>query len=111
MKQCTTWSFKTLRELTKFVKKFYEIQEVFFPDNTIATHYITSHGDIPACYCAELIDKPVGRKIENEEIDDMESHVGAYDSLTFMKTAESNQSPDRSSYMRQMKTTKPKESK
>ena len=111
MKQCTTWSFKTLPELTKFINRFYEIQEVFFPDNTITTNYIAPHDDLPARYCAELIDKPVGRKLEDEKIDDWESRVGAYDSLTFMKTAESNQSPDRSSYMRQMKTSKAKEKK
>ena len=111
MKQCTKWKFKTPRELTKFIKKFYEIQEVFFPDNTITTNYIAPHDGFPACYYATLVDKPVSRKIEDEKIDDRESLVGAYDSLTFIKIAESNQSPDRSSYMRRMKTSKKKESK
>ena len=111
MKQCTKWSFKTSRELTKFIKKFYEIQEVFFPDNTITTNYIAPHDDLPARYCATLTDKPVNRKIEDEKIDDRESLVGSYDSLTFMKQAESVQKPDRSSYMRRMKTSKTKESK
>ena len=111
MKQCTKWEFKTPRELTKFIKKFYEIQEVFFPDNTITTNYIAPHDGVPACYYATLVDKPVSRKIEDEKIDDRESLVGAYDSLTFIKTAESNQSPDRSSYMRRVKQIKVKEKK
>ena len=111
MKQCTKWSFKTLREQTKFIKKFYEIQEVFFPDNTITTNYTAPHDGVPACYYVTLKDRPVGRKFENEKIDDRESLVGAYDSLTFMKQAESGQKPDRSSYMRRMKTSKTKESK
>jgi hypothetical protein len=111
MKQCTKWEFKTLREQTKFIKKFYEIQEVFFPDNTITTNYIAPHDEFPACYYATLTDKPVSRKIEDEKIDDRESLVGAYDSLTFMKQAESGQKPDRSSYMRRVKQIKVKEKK
>ena len=111
MKQCTTWSFKTLPELTKFINRFYEIQEVFFPDNTITTNYIAPHDGVPACYYVTLKDRPVGRKFENEKIDDRESLVGAYDSLTFMKQAESGQKPDRSSYMRRVKQIKVKEKK
>jgi len=111
MKQCTRWSFETLRELTRFVKKFYEIQDVFFPDNILDTLYIAPHKEIPASYCATLKDKPVNRRVESETIDDQEGRVGSYDSLTFMKTAESNQSPDGNSYMRRIKQSKPKETK
>jgi len=111
MKQCTKWKFKTLYELTRFVKKFYEVREVFFPDNVLDTHYTAPYGELPACYWAVLKDKPVNRRLEDEMIDDQESSVGSYDSASFMKQAESNQSPDRNSYMRKMKTSKAKENK
>ena len=102
MKQCRKWEFKTKEDLDRFVRKFYRICEVFFPENTITTHISPFPEDKPTRYWAILIDKKVNRKAEDEEID-TEREIGQYDALTFMKIIETNQKPDKNSWMKRTK--------
>ena len=99
MKQCRKWEFKTKEDLDRFVRKFYKIQELFFPDNRITTHIAPFPEDKPTRYWAILVDKKVNRKFEDEEVD-MEREIGQYDALTFMKIADTNQKPDKNSWMK-----------
>ena len=110
MKQCRKWEFKTKEDLDRFERKFHQIQEVFFPENTITTHISPFPEDKPTRYWAVLIDKKPNRKVENEEID-AEREIGQYDALTFMKICDTNQTPDKNSWMKRTKKIKEKDDK
>ena len=99
----SSWKFYSLNELTKFVKKFDEIQELFFPCNTLDTNISLEKGN--TIYHANIINKkPQIRGVGN--IDNNEDVPGSYDSVSFMKQAEANQSPSKTNYMTRMKKTK-----
>ena len=109
MKQCDIWKFNSLREVAKFVTKFYEIQETFFPDNMVKVSYISPYKNKPGYYIVRLHDKPkFQRKAENEIIDNSEGKIARYDTVSFTKQIRSNQYPDRNSWMRKMKSIKVK---
>tara|TARA_Y100000310_G_C20091033_1_gene538273 strand:+ start:216 stop:557 length:342 start_codon:yes stop_codon:yes gene_type:complete len=110
MKQCIKWKFETLREVTKFTIKFYEIQEIFFPDNIINTVCVNPTEEDPTGhYIVHLKDKPkFQRKAENETISDNEGRIARYDTVSFAKQIRSNQYPDKNSWMRKMKPIKMK---
>ena len=100
----SSWKFNSLTELTAFIIKFDAIQPLFFPFNRLDTN-VSHDNQHNTIYHANLINKQpqiqgVGK------IDDNESRVGAYDSASFMKQANANQKPSRTSYMRRMKPTK-----
>mgnify|MGYP004455120007 CR=1 FL=1 len=106
MRQVTEWKFDTLSELTKFKVRFYDIQEDFFPNQTLGTEYVPLLNDVPAHYLATLKDRPKMRKFEDEQVDGFENRIGAHDTVSFMKQTESNQSPDTMSYIQRLKTVK-----
>lgn len=99
----SSWTFDSLTELTAFIIKFDKIQPMFFPKNRLDTTISLSDGN--TLYHANLINKtPQTQGVG--KIDDNESRIGAYDSASFMKQANANQTPSRTSYMRRMKPTK-----
>ena len=109
MKQCIRWRFETLFDATRFIRKFYDIQEIFFPDNMVVLGCIPPDKDDPLCYIVNLKDKPkFQRKAENEKIDDNESRIRQFDTVSFTKQIRSHQYPDRNSWMRKMKSIKVK---
>ena len=92
------WKFKTLKELHKFVTKFYDMRDVFYREYALDCHYYK--------LTAEFKKKPLGRKIENESITDIEGQIGSFDATSFARMMETNQSPDHNSWMRIMKPIK-----
>ena len=100
----SSWKFDSLDELTKFVKKFDAIQELFFPYNTLDTHIGFNSKSEPVYHAVIVNKKPQIKGVGN--IDGNEAVPGSYDSVSFMKQAESNQSPSKTSYMTRMKKTK-----
>jgi len=106
MKLCRKWKFRTKEDLDRFERKFYKIQELFFPDNRITTHIAPSKEDTNYWrYWAILVDKKVNRKFKDEDVD-MEREIGQYDALTFMKIADTNQKPDKNSWMKRARKLK-----
>jgi len=100
----SSWKFDSLDELTKFVKKFNAIQELFFPHNTLDTHISLDNAGNTVYHAIIVNKKPQIKGVGN--IDGNEAKPGSYDSVSFMKQAKANQSPSKTSYMTRMKKTK-----
>ena len=99
----SSWKFSNTKDLTKFIKKFNEVKGYFFKYNDLETGIEIIDGE--TYYYACLINKrPQIKGVGN--IDGNEDKPGSYDSVSFMKQAESNQSPSKTSYMTRMKKTK-----
>jgi len=97
----TNWKFSSLPELNKFISLFYKVKNTFFPECQLDTSISKDKESI--IYHAHLIPQKTQLKGVGQ-INSQEHELGKYDTLSFVKSAESSQKPDRNSFMRKLKS-------